>query len=166
MNTLFGNNIIILKNRSNDILFLHHAAQELRNGICHCTRIDKLHSPFCARHSILLFGAEFLHLNTTDIFHQVILCCRRLSCDCRMFSSIHGFYPLDTSNTWPPHKQKRLQILSNFLRGQNSSRLRTSGLEITDNVTVHLKPNEATVKCFKAWGTASRIPTWLPGKTF
>lgn len=40
----------------------------------------------------------FSQVGTSDILDQTILCCGGLSCDCRMFSSLHGFYPSNANN--------------------------------------------------------------------
>lgn len=54
-------------------MFLHQAAQELRNGIYHCTRIEKRYHPFYDMHSTLLVQAQFLNLSIPDIFARYSL---------------------------------------------------------------------------------------------
>lgn len=67
--------------------------------------------------------SKVLNLGTIDIFSQIILCCRSCPVHFAMFSSILGFYSLDTRNTLPPSfdNPKCLHTLPNVPWGTESS---------------------------------------------
>lgn len=79
MNTFWGSNRMMKKNRSN-LCHIPSPAQKSKNEICHCTRIEKLYYPFCAMNPTLLFTAGFLNLGTINIspnnslLQEAVLC--------------------------------------------------------------------------------------------
>ena len=66
---------------------------------------------------------EFLNLGTVNILSPIILCCGDCPVYGRMFISIPGLYPLDSSNVIPTlslGNQQHFQALPNFPGGKTA----------------------------------------------